>query len=128
MISVDTSVWIAFLRRADPHIVDVLGSLLEDDAVSLPAPVRLELVGGTRAGEQRHLASLLDALLPLQPGATTWSLAESWALDAAARGQRFGATDLLIGALAAERGHRLWSLDRDFERLAALGYVQAFGV
>jgi predicted nucleic acid-binding protein len=58
------------------------------------------------------------------PTESTWELVESWLDPAARAGERFGVTDLLIGALAAERAAPLWSLDHDFERMARLDLIR----
>ncbi len=88
--------------------------------------MKVELLAGTRAGDVGRLQRTLWALPPFVPSNDTWSLIEEWALRAAARGQRFGLGDLLIGALAAERGGAVWSLDGDFERMARLRWLKLF--
>jgi predicted nucleic acid-binding protein len=54
------------------------------------------------------------------PGEATWTLIDDWVERAVNAGQRFGFAALLIGALAAERGASIWSLDADFLRMARL--------
>ncbi len=126
MIFIDTSVWIAYLRRAEPEIVREMNVLLDDDQVALAAPVRLELLSGAPGKSSRALASLLEAVPAFFPSRDTFALAENWVEKARRAGHVFGAMDLLIGATAAERGAKVWSLDGDFTRLAQLRFVKLF--
>lgn len=88
--------------------------------------MKVELLGGTRSGEVARLQRTVWALQQFVPSNDTWSLVEQWAVRGAAKGQRFGVGDLLIGALAAERGGMVWSLDVDFERMARLRMLKLF--
>jgi predicted nucleic acid-binding protein len=53
-------------------------------------------------------------------------VADRWAVEGAERGQSFGVGDLLIGAIARESGALVWSLDRDFERMTRLKFVDLY--
>ena len=126
MVVVDTSVWVAVLRsRAAPE-APFLDALLDADAVILPVPVRLELLLGAPARERARLRRNLSALPVAYSTDETWTLIEGWAGNAADAGHRFGVGDLLIAALAAERDALVWSLDRDFERMARLKFVSLY--
>ncbi len=46
-----------------------------------------------------------------------------WTEEARNESQRFGFGDLLIGAIAAEVGAEVWSLDEDFFRMQRLGFL-----
>jgi predicted nucleic acid-binding protein len=123
VIFVDTSIWVAFLRGRDAALVARVRSVLDDQEVVLAAPVRIEILSGASRRDLPKLARLLEAFRPTD---ATWKLIEVW-LDRAVRvGQRFGAMDLLIGAIAAEQNATIWSLDRDFERMERLGFVQRY--
>ena len=124
MIAVDTSVWISFLRGKDRSIVAEMKTLLGRDAVVLPVPVWIELLGGLGKKDRPKLKRLLRALPMLQPTEATWRLLEAWVDRASSSGNHFGMGDLLIAGLAAENNHALWSVDSDFQRMADLGFVR----
>jgi len=126
VICVDTSVWIAALRdRTTPTAVH-LAELVEADEVVVPAPVRIEVLAGAPKRELAALADGFVGLVSAVPDVATWERVESWVAEAVASGQRFGVVDLLIAAIAAERGASLWSLDGAFARMEKMGFVQLY--
>lgn len=124
MTFVDSSVWIAWLRRGNAAIRARLELLLDEDRCILPAPVRIELLSGMRVQDAARLGHLLLSVPTRFPTHATWALAESWCAVAARRGDRFGVGDLLVAAIAHENGGRIWSLDGDFARMARLGFIR----
>lgn len=104
-----------------------MAQLIDADAVILPLPVRMELLSGTPTKDRTKLRSRLSALAVAHPTEETWTMIERWVDTAADKGHRFGIGDLLIAALAAERGALVWSLDRDFQRMERLKLVQLYG-
>jgi predicted nucleic acid-binding protein len=104
----------------------VLNRLLDADDVVLPLPVRIELLAGVARSARDELKRSLAALPVVVPTDQTWSLVQAWTESAANAGFRFGLTDLLIAALAEEVGALVWSLDADFQQLAALNLVRLY--
>ena len=124
MIFVDSSVWIHALRDgASPEAVH-LRTLLDADEVALAAPVRLEILGGASKRDRRRLRSVLGALPLFFPAEPTWERLDRWVDRAGDADRRFGFADLLVAAIAADHDGATWSSDRDFERMAALGFVR----
>ncbi len=123
MIVVDTSVWVEYFRGRPGSASINLDQLLDQEQVAMAAPVRIELIAGAGRQDGVRLRRVLSALPHWLPTDATWATMETWVLFASLRGQHFGVGDLLIGAIAAERGVTIWSLDDDFERLARLGLV-----
>jgi len=128
MICVDTSVWVAALRDRDSTAGRRLDGLLDHDEVALPVPVRVELLSGVSRAQEPRLRRALSSLPVLFPTDATWDRIDGWVRWAGARGQRFGVGDLLIAAIAADRGLPLWSLDNDFRRMERLGFIEEFAV
>ncbi len=124
MILVDTSVWIEAFRSGGGAEAHDLRVLLDRDAVSLAAPIRVEILAGASALDQERLRRLLAALPNWMPESSTWALVEGWLPVASKAGFRFGMGDLLIAAIAAENEAPIWTLDADFERMAGLGWIQ----
>lgn len=123
MIVVDTSVWVAAFR-GDPGAGRELARLLDADLAALASPVRLELLGGSKPGDYARLRRVLGAVPTFVPSTGGWRTVEGWVEKAARAGQRFGVMDLLIGATADEHRASVWSLDTDFERMAALRFIK----
>jgi predicted nucleic acid-binding protein len=126
MIAVDTSVWVEALRQPGSEEGTVLRGLIDADVVALPVPVRTELLIGTGGRTRDRLARTLGALPLLYPTDATWHTIDDWTARAGKRGERFSLGDLLIGALASDQQALVWSLDDDFQRLAALGLVKLY--
>jgi predicted nucleic acid-binding protein len=126
VIVVDTSVWVASLRDGTCEEARVLGHLLDADEVTLPVPVRIEILAGASKRDLPVLRRTLSALPVVYPGDETWTLMDEWIDRSIPKGQRFGLGDLLIGALAAELGALVWSLDTDFARMQRAGLIKLY--
>jgi predicted nucleic acid-binding protein len=126
MIVVDTSVWISVLRSASSPDAASMASLLDADEVGLAVPVRIELMSGVSAKDRSALKRALSALPVLYPTDDTWRLLDAWSEKTSKAGQHFGLGDLLVGALAAEAGALVWSLDGDFARMEKLKLVGCY--
>ena len=126
MIVVDTSVWVAALRRSATPDAKCLQRLLDADEVALPVPVRTELLSGASRNDRPRLKRALTALPILYPTDATWATIDRWVETAGEAGERFGVGDLLIGAIAAEIDALVWSLDADFERMQKLKLIERY--
>ena len=126
MILVDTSVWVSAFRSAGGETARVLRQLLDDDEVALAVPVRIELLIGVSRRDRVALRRALSALPVIHPTEQDWDRIDHWVDIASRVRQQFGFADLLIGAIASDNGLLIWSLDRDFSRMAKLGWLKLF--
>ena len=126
MICADTSVWIEALRGESGPAGVHFAELVEAGEVVVPTPVRIEVHAGAPRRQFAELVRGFRGMQGLVPGPATWEKVEAWVGEAVAAGQRFGLADLLIGAIAAEHGAQVWSLDGDFERMQNLGFVELY--
>jgi predicted nucleic acid-binding protein len=121
MIVVDSSVWIANLRREDTEAVAKLNAIDDLDAILVGDIVLLEVLQGAsgdahaarieQAMRQFTIASMLDETLAIR-AAAHYRLMR-------ARGATVRKTiDLVIATFCIERGHVLLHDDRDFDAMA----------
>lgn len=124
MICVDTSVWVEAMRDAKSAAAAGLRELIDQDEVALAVVVRMELLEGAKTEDRRRLRRIFSALPCYYPNQATWKLIDQWLDRAADEGQRFGIADLLIAAMAAENNASIWSRDKDFDRMAKIGFIE----
>ncbi|MBE0431055.1 MAG: PIN domain nuclease [Dehalococcoidia bacterium] len=120
LVLIDTSVWILFLRKHPPPVVEEeVGRLLAEDSVAISPMIRLELLGGTRtSAEFNRLQGRLDALHRLPADEATWDKAAELAFLLRQQGKVIPYTDLLIGAAAIVADVLLLHADRHFDLMA----------
>ena len=121
MILVDTSAWVAYLRRDGSHANLAVRRWLADDEVAITDIVQLEILAGARG--PRHLGLLRQLLagvihLPVAAGIDADQGAEIYRTC-----RRQGETprqlnDCLIAAVAIRHDVPLLHADRDFEVMA----------
>ena len=108
------------LRNENQKIVQTLTDLLDQDKVALAIPILIELLSGINKQDLPRIKKLLKALPCFSTTDLTWARIESWAGSSANHNQRFGFADLLIAGISLEHGAKLWSLDKDFERMESV--------
>jgi predicted nucleic acid-binding protein len=113
----DTSAW-----HRSGHVADRWSELLEENAIALCAPVRLELLYSARgAGDYKALEEDLRGFPHLAIDAHVEDAALRGQTALAVAGQHGGATpvDLLIAAVAEVHDVTLLHYDRHFELIAS---------
>lgn len=127
MILVDTSVWIDFFSSSPGPAGQELRRMI--DSAQPPALTGLVvaevLQGITRDVEviQRYLA-LWDMLEPRGP--STHYNAAAIFRNSRAKGVSLTTVDVLIAAVAIEHGAQLFTLDKDFTRIAQLTRLKLY--
>lgn len=119
MVLVDSSVWIEALRRQGRLDVKVaLEALLEAYEAQLCAPVRLEVMGGSRREERRMIGSYFSIIPYRSVGPDDWERAISLAWRLRGAGLTVPWLDVLIASLAIHDCVRLFTIDTHFEKIA----------
>jgi len=101
-----------------------LSILLDERRVALALPVKIEILSGAGAAKFRKLQSALSALPTYSPATEEWAQIESWIEKFPNHG--FGFADLLIASIASLRSKALWTLDKDFQRMAKRGFITLY--
>jgi hypothetical protein len=125
LILVDSSVWIDFLSDRPGQAGRELRRLIEDGApVALTGVVVTEILQGLKRDVQRieYYLSLFDLLEA--SGFETYRNAAALFRRARSKGVSLTTTDALIATVAVENGATVFSLGRDFVRMAQLAGFQ----
>ena len=117
----DSSVWIDFLSSSpSPAGAELRRMVAEAEPFALAGVVVTEVLQGLRREVSRieHYLSQWDLLEP--SGFRTYREAAVIFRSARARGVTFTTVDALIAAIALEHRATLFTLDRDFTRIAGI--------
>ena len=119
-VVVDTSVWSIVLRRrraVENALAIPLRELIEDGLIVMLGCVRQEILSGIRAMGQSQI--LRDRLRPFRDEVLRtedYEMAAEFFNVCRRQGVKGSNTDFLICAVAVNRGHAIFTTDRDFER------------
>jgi predicted nucleic acid-binding protein len=115
----DTSVWIPYFRSGSGVEGDRLEALIEAGEIAICGPVLAELLGGADDAQQTAIVDTAGDLPWADLDHSSWQEVGALARRLRQRGQTLPLTDLVIAVAAARAGYALWSLDADFDRIAA---------
>lgn len=127
MTLVDTSVWIDYLSRSPgPAGKELRRLILDGEPLALTGIVVTEVLQGL-SREVRQVEAFLLLFDLVEPrGLDTYLAAAALQRRARARGITLSAVDALIAALAIEVKATLFSLDKDFVRVASVTDLQLY--
>lgn len=117
----DTSVWIDFLSSSpSPAGAELRRMVADAEPFALAGIVVTEILQGLRRDVTRveHYLSQWEMLEP--GGFSTYRQAASIFRTARTKGVAVTTTDALIAAIASEHNATLFTLDRDFSRIAGI--------
>lgn len=120
MVLPDTSVWIPYLRNARGADGDRLEELVRAGEIAICGPVLAELLGGANETQRTAIGETVGDLPWAVLDHSSWQGVGALAHRLRQAGQTLPLTDLVIAVAAARSGYALWSLDRGFERIAAV--------
>lgn len=121
---VDTSVWSLALRRTrrprSPEATE-LAELIGEGRAAIIGPIRQELLSGVKSDRQfQLLRDHLRAFPDIPLTTADHELAAQFFNHCRARGIQGSNTDFLLAAVAAHRGHSVFTTDTDFTSFAKL--------
>ena len=129
-IIVDTSVWSLALRRhtrPENASVAALRELIGDGLVVMLGCIRQEILSGVRSEEQFQILRDQFRAFPDEVLQTEdYEKAAELFNDCRRKGLQGSNTDFLICAAAANRGHAIFTTDRDFQRFREAINIRLF--
>jgi predicted nucleic acid-binding protein len=127
VILVDTSVWIDFFSTSPGGAGEELRRMIEEaEPFALTGVIVMEILQGLGRDVSRmeHFLSMWDLLEPR--GFSTYREAASISRVARSKGITLKTIDTLIAAIALEHHASLFSLDKDFSRIARITPLQLY--
>lgn len=129
MTLVDTSVWIDFFSSSPgPAGQKLRRMILEAEPFALAGVIVAEILQGLRRDVPR-IERYLSQWEMLEPsGFSTYGKAAAISRLARSRGISLTTIDTLIAAIAMEKGATLFSLDKDFSRIARITSLRLYSL
>jgi predicted nucleic acid-binding protein len=116
LVLIDTCIWVPFFNRPSSPTKLAVDALLDDDRAALVGPIVTEVLLGFRRDEHADwVASVLRGLHFLEASWDEWRAAARLGRRLAAGGQALPLSDLVIAAVALERGLAVFTTDPHFD-------------
>ncbi len=117
-VLVDTSVWIAYLKKQEPAYTHLNG-LMESERVLLLGLVLAELYQGCKTEKEISVICDLSEVFPkIADSGKLWEEAGLLAFKSRRRGKTFSLSDCYIAVAGRHSGASLFSYDKHFAELA----------
>ena len=115
-ILIDTSVWIAYFKGVDSHLVKKVDDILTYSTVSVPKVVIAELIQGARTEREISIIEeFVNAFNLIDQEDDTWVKAGRLSFSMKRKGVSVHLVDCYIAVTAFENKCRIFTLDRHFQ-------------
>lgn len=111
---IDTSVWIEFFKKKDPHF-KIVRNLIEEDNVCCIGLIYAELLQGAKS--EKELSTLKEFMHVfdfIPESVALWEKAGLMSRALRQKGKEIGLSDCFIASSAVLYGSRLYTLDKHF--------------
>jgi predicted nucleic acid-binding protein len=120
LVLIDTSAWICFFsRKGFEEIKKTVVALLDENRTATAGPILVELIQGTRTGEEKEtIKRLFGGVHWLSVSDAHWHKAAEMSFDVRRKGVTSSAIDTLIATLAIDYRSLLLHKDSHFDLIA----------
>jgi predicted nucleic acid-binding protein len=126
-VLVDTSVWIEFFRKKEPHFSTV-SELMEADAICCTGIIYAELLQGAKTEKElatiKEFAHVFDFIAETD---ALWEKAGELSFNLRKKGIAAGLSDCYIAVAAQSANASLLTLDKHFSAIKKLSPVRIYG-
>ena len=116
MILLDTSVWIAFLKKTDPHIVDIIKMYIKKSEIYAVSAVFGELLQGVKNKRESDIINILWENLPKVDEEDLFIRAGNISNKYKLFAKGVGLIDCYLIAACADNDLALWTLDKKLQK------------
>lgn len=112
MILADTSIWIAFLRKSDPDLADILKQYLKRNEIYTVSAIFGELLQGVKNNREKEIVNLLWESLPKVNEDELFIKAGNISNKYKLHSKGVGLIDCYLLAACSNNNLGLWTLDK----------------
>jgi predicted nucleic acid-binding protein len=125
-VLVDTSVWIDFFRKVEPHY-GVVMHLMADKRICLIGIILAELMQGAKSEKELSVLRDFSSVFPFLPESTKiWQAAGELSFQLRRKGMTLGLSDCYIAVAAREGNAEILTQDRHFEIMKDVAKIRLF--
>ena len=126
-VLVDTSAWIEFFRKREPHF-GAVATLIDEDRICCVGLVLAELIQCAKSEKELKVFSDFPSVFAFLPeDARLWAEAGRLSRMLRGKGRTIGLSDCFIAAAAISADVSVYTLDAHFESIRKAGAVRLYG-